>query len=293
MRIALLLVAAALAAAGESPVRSVADDGRITVELAGIPVAVELALVEWPEGGEARRAAVARLRELLGSAGELGHEPDYGVAATGVGRVSLAAKGRDVAVALVEAGLVRAAAGQGTHARRLALAQDKAKAARAGVWAFGAQTASAQSSGQAARPATPAASGSEVVSELGSSYYYPAGHRAVASVNPQRLTRYATAAAAEKAGKRAPPPETELPKGEDRATADAIFEQGRALMKQAMSMGPSAERDRLYAQAFPILGRAVQIYDKLSDANPKDGALAEQLRVANQMRHAAMKYRRA
>jgi hypothetical protein len=225
------------------------------------------------------------------------HDPSFGTD-QGAGRVVMRAKAGDLGEQLASAGLVRIQSGSHTTARLALIAQDRAKKAKTGLWAETAAPAVAVATRTTPPPvatvsASPTAPGAEVVSELGSAYFYPVGHRAVASVNPQRLTRYRDEASARKAGKQPAPEAIALPTGTGRAAADQAFEAGKALMAKAMDMGASPERDRLYAQAFPVLARAVELYNQLAEQSPDDAALLEQLRVANQMRHAAMKYRRS
>jgi endonuclease YncB( thermonuclease family) len=291
-----LLAICALSAGDAWPVQSVGDDGRIQILLRGIPVSLTLAHVEWPEDPAARAAAVARLRQLATGTAEVGYDPAYGTD-QGAGRVVMKVKAGDLGEQLAGSGLVRIQPGTTTTARLAAMAQERAKRAKTGLWAETAPApvvaAARPPAPVAAAAAAPASTGAEVVSELGTAYFYPPGHRAVASVNPQRLIRYRDEASARKAGKQPAPEEVALPSGSDRKAADATFEAGRAIMAKAMDMGASPERDRLYAQAFPVLARAVELYNQLAERAPDDAALLEQLRVANQMRHAAMKYRRS
>lgn len=295
MRTAFLVLWSCALVAGDAwPVQTITDDGRVQILLKGIPVTLSLAHVEWPEEPAARAAAVARLRQLATGSVEAFHDPSFG-SDQGAGRVAMRAKAGDVGEQLAGAGLVRVQSGSHTTARLAVIAQDRAKKAKSGLWAAEASTPVVVAARNEPPRTTAAAapSGSEVVSELGSSYFYPVGHRAVASVNPQRLTRYRDEASARKAGKQPAPEDIALPTGTGRAAADAAFAAGKALMAKAMDMGASPERDRLYAQAFPVLARSVELYNQLAEQSPDDAALLEQLRVANQMRHAAMKYRRS
>ena len=291
-----LALCSALAAADGVTLNGVTEQGRLQAVISGIPVALELARIEWPADATQRKTAVEALRSLASGRASVDHDAAFGLSDTGAGRVRVSvAGGKDLSEQLVLKGLVKASPGNDTMARLLAVAQSKAQQAKAGIWAAPTTTtttttATATTTTTTTTPA--GASGTPVFSELGSKYYYPKGHRAIASVSSQRLTEYASAAAAEKAGKQAAPTEVALPAGKDKATAASLVEQARGLFRQAMEGGVGSQRDALLTQAFPIASRAVEIYNALAEASPNDEALLETASEASRLRHGIMKSRR-
>jgi endonuclease YncB( thermonuclease family) len=131
-------------------------------------------------------------------------------------------------------------------------------------------------------------------SEIDSKYYFPSGHKGVATVNPQRLIFYSDEAAAQKAGKTISP-QVELdtlPSDATEASADQVYAKGKLLYTQAIDAGNNSNRDALYARAFVILSAAMRSYSALVEAHPNDDALGEKLRECMQFRYGSLKQRR-
>jgi hypothetical protein len=296
MRLLILLVCAtALSAADAYPVIGITDAGRLVVQYRGIPVSFELAHVEAPADEVARRAYVDQLRTLSKNGQvELVHDASFGVDELGVGRVHAKLKSGDLSELLVGKGLAKLRSGQTSHPSEslVKMAQDKASKAKLGLWSTG-DTAASSTAVAKADPKPAASPKAAFVSELGSNYYYPAGHSAVSGVNPQRLIGYASEDLARKAGKR---PNTandlKLPEGDGEDSADKAFAMGKDIVQKAAGQGATPERDQLYAQAYLPLTRAMNIYSALVEKRPNDEALAEKMRTCMQMRYSTVKYRR-
>ncbi len=180
-------------------------------------------------------------------------------------------------------------------------AEGKAKAAHQGIWNSSLLTASASepsvSTAAPAAPTAPAAAGGPpgpFCSEIDSTYYYPSGDSAVANVNAQRLIYYPDEDAAKRAGKQASAEHTVAVPASDgsEASADAIYDQGKDIYAKAIDAGNTPERDKLYAQAFVVLTKAMQVYSALCEKKPNDDALGEKLRRCMQLRYGSVKQRR-
>ncbi len=303
----LLLVAAcgpALHSVDTFPVAAVPAADRVIVAMyRGIPVNLPLAHLEVPEA--TRTQAKERLTKLLtGKRVDVRWAAGFGADASGTGRVQLVVDGVNVNETLVKEGLARYQPGGTTEAayeEPLRLAQEQAKRKQAGVWAAGAAApASVVAAVPAAVPTSPVttAAGAAVskgafASELDSRYYYPANHRAIASVNAQRLIWYRDEDTARKAGKQTPPPEaSELKFDHSPAGAESAFAKGKELYAQAIAMGNTSERDTMYGQANVYLTKSVQIYSGLLESRPDDEIMGEKMRVANQLRYGTIKQRR-
>jgi endonuclease YncB( thermonuclease family) len=142
--------------------------------------------------------------------------------------------------------------------------------------------------------AAPASFPGPFCSEIDSKYYFPSGHKGVASVNPQRLIFYADEADAQKAGK-AISPQIELdtlPSDATEAGADQVYAKGKLIYTQAIDAGNNSNRDALYARAFVILSAAMRTYSALVEAHPNDDALGEKLHQCMQFRYGSLKQRR-
>ena len=279
----------------------VVDGDRVVVTVGGAPVALPLAHVEIPEGQ--RAAAKEQLvRAAKGKAVVISYLPDYGIDAAGSGRVHLLLGGADLNAALIESGVARFQPGARPAAidKALKAAQDKASKAKRGLWAADAVAAKpapveneAKASPGAKSPPGGVAKG-EFASELNNKYFYPAGHRALGNINPQRLIWYRDEAAAKKAGKQLAPLERASAAGDGtEANADSVFAEGRDLYQQAIAAGNSDARDQLYEKAFVKLSDAMNIYGALVEKDEKNEALAEKLRVCMQLRYGSVKQRRA
>jgi len=239
-----------------------------------------------------------------GKAVVISYAPEYGTDANGSGKVHLLLAGADLNTALVETGVARYQPGTRVAIavdKAMKAAQDKATKAKRGLWAADAVVAAKPAApGENEAKAAPAAkvqAGSlttgEFASELNNRYFYPAGHRALGNVNPQRLIWYKDEAAAKKAGKQPAPLEDAVaPGGGTEANADSVFAQGRDLYQQAIAAGNTDARDHLYEKAFVKLSDAMNIYGALVEKDESNEALAEKLRVCMQLRYGSVKQRR-
>ncbi len=322
---ACLGLGSALSAAETCPVIAVKAPDHVVLKFQGLPVEVPLACIEVPADEAARSACQARLADLVGGKKvQLVWKASYGSDADGAACVQLSVNGTNVNVALVADGLARFHASDGldqTLAKAMDAAQEKAKSAHQGIWAAPSKepesaappaTASAAPAAPAAPAATtPAADTTASVtaaptaaaaatppgpfcSELDSSYFYPSGSPAVANINPQRMIYYPDESSAQRAGKQPSPEastETITSDGSE-ASADAIFAKGKEIYAEAIDAGNTPKRDQLYAQAFTVLTKAMQVYSKLCEASPDDEKLGEKLRVCMQLRYGSVKQRR-
>jgi len=304
---AVAAVAGPLLGADTFSVTEVVAGDRVVITVGGAPVALPLAHIEIPEAQ--RAAAKDQLTKAAkGKAVVISYAPGYGTDANGSGKVHLLISGGDLNTALVESGVARYQPGTRIVAavdKAMKAAQDKAEKAKRGLWAAGAVVAAAKPAPAAApveneTKAAPAAKSppggaakGDFASELNNKYFYPAGHRALANVNPQRLIWYKDEAAAKKAGKQpAPLGDTAAPMAATLANADSIFAQGRDIYQQAIAAGNSDARDTLYGQAFVKLSDAMNIYGALVEKDENNEALAEKLRVCMQLRYGSVKQRR-
>lgn len=310
----LVLVSAMRLAAEAVPVVSAAGPDRVVIKAFGVPVVLTLAHLDVPADAAAQKACQDKLQSLVGGKnGTLSYGDGFGTDASGSGKVHLSIAGTDVAQTLIENGLARFAAGDKanpSYDKLLTIAQERAQKGKKGVWAAGAAAPAAVAAAKPAKPAAPAtttasaapqapAAGAKpatkgaFASELNNKYYYPAGHRALANVNAQRLIYYADEAAAKKAGKIAPPAESASASLEPtEANADKIYEEGKEIYAQAIAAGNSDKRDVLYEQAFVKLSDAMNIYGALVEKDENNEALAEKLRACMQLRYGSVKQRR-
>jgi endonuclease YncB( thermonuclease family) len=289
MRLTLaFLCSAALAAAEHGEILAVLGPDRIAIQYYQLPVVVRLAEIEIP--AEHAEQAQARLGEATGKKSNITWAPDLGADDAGTPRVYVAIGGASASLSevLVEAGLARfTPLGQGGRQReRLAAAEVKAKKTKAGVWALAAAPS------PAAAPAAPAKSAAgQFVAEVDGKHFYPADAPEAARLNAKRLVRYASEAAARKAGKQpyAPSAPGAIATLEE---ARAAYGRAKALCEQAAGQGPTEERDKLYERAFLELSGAMQVFSAAAEAKPADEALGEELRQCTQLRYAAMKSKR-
>jgi len=296
----------ALHSAETFPVTAVPAADRVVVALyRGIPVNLPLAHLEVPDA--TRSQAKDRLTKLLtGKRVDVRWSTGFGADAAGTGRVQLVVDGVSVNETLVKEGLARYTPGTTTepaYEDPIRLAQDMAKRKQVGVWSAAAAPAAVvavAAPAPAAMPAgsVPSAAGAALAkgafaSELDSRFYFPANHRAIASVNSQRLIYYRDEDTARKAGKLAPPPEaTDLKFDNTPAGAEAAYAKGKEIYAQAIAMGNTSERDTLYGHANVYLTKSVQIYSGILETRPDDQAMGEKMRLANQLRYGTIKQRR-
>jgi hypothetical protein len=288
-----LSAAAVMAIASESAtVLGVPAPDQLLVEWRGIPVVLPLAYLA--EAGDACRDRLQKLAQ--GKVVELQWLPAFGTTAAGAGKLLISLAGVPLNRSVVEAGLAKYQPGEKADSaadKIIAMAQDKARKGKLGLWAetvvaAAAKPAAKGTSQETAKAAPPTG---KYCAELSSRYYYPIGHKALANVDSQRLIHYADEAAAKRAGKRVAPAETETVAAPTMANADRLFQEGKSLCSQAMAKGNSPERDKLYGDAFPKLNQATQIYASLAEKDQSDD-MQEKLRQCMQMRYSSMKYRR-
>ncbi|MHC5068502.1 MAG: thermonuclease family protein [Planctomycetota bacterium] len=288
-----MALVAALAAASE-PVIAVVDADAVVVNYKRLPVHLKLADIEVPAAY--REQAKARLEELLADGSvQVMYAEGFGVDDRGTGLVHLKAGRHHINGVLVEEGLARfiGDATASRHAQAVLSYQDRAQRAKAGLWAEAAApepapvVASARQ--PAARPAATQPSG-PFCAELDGSFYYPSDAAVVADIHPRRRIYYASRAAAERAGKRAPPEQIDVAAA-GRDQADSLFDRGRGLYADALAAGNTPRRDELYGEAFVVLTQALQVYTRLADAEGGT-ALDERIRETSQLRYGAMKQRR-
>ncbi len=303
-------VAAVAGAAGASEsctVVGVAGPDRVVVDYAGLPVDLPLAYVEAPSDASAREACQKQLASLVGSQRvTVSWRKGFGTDTDGAARVRMTVGGKDVSTELVAGGFARYSPGASGSAERdvedpIKSAEAKAKDAHQGIWGEPASAPAAEPSSTASAPAAPAgptaAAGGPpgpFCSEIDSTYYYPSGDATVANVNPQRLIFYPDEDAAKRAGKQPSPGHGVAVPASDgsEASADAIYDQGKDIYARAIDAGNTPERDQLYAQAFVVLTKAMQVYSALCEKRPTDDALGEKLRRCMQLRYGSVKQRR-
>lgn len=291
----LLFCSAALLASAESAtVLGAPAPDQLLVQWHGIPVIVPLAYV-----ADASDGCQAKLEQLAkGKTVELQWLPHFGTTSSGAGRLFISLNDIPLNRSVIEAGLATYQPSTTPNAasdKIIAMAQDKARRAKAGRWANNTtpHTTSPPVVATIAKPAsaqkTPITLG-YFCAELGSTHYFPAGHKAVASVDSQRLIYYPDEAAAKRAGKLAPPTESAAvaPTLEN---AERLYQEGRQMCVLAVSKGNSPERDKLYGDAFPKLNQATQIFSVLVEKNPTED-IQDQMRACMQLRYSSIKYRR-
>lgn len=286
-----------------APVVAVAGPDRVIIKAFGVPIALTLAHLDIPADEAQRKACQDQLNKLVAGKNVLvSYSAEFGNDGSGNGKIHLSIAGTDVAQTLIDGGFARFAKAEQAspnYDKMLTIAQEKAQKGKKGVWAGGAAapvvaakpTPTAKPA-PAAKPEPVAAKGA-FASELNNAFYYPAGHRAVANVNPQRLIYYPDEAAAKKAGKKAPPAESSASSLEpSEANADKLFNQGKEIYSQAIAAGNSDKRDDLYGEAFVKLSDAMNIYGPLVEKDENNEALGEKLRVCMQLRYGSVKQRR-
>jgi endonuclease YncB( thermonuclease family) len=322
--LALVALAAAASAADPSPVVGVPAADRVVIRYQGLPVDVPLANLEVPKEPGARSACQQRLSSLVsGKKVDVIYKPGFGNDDAGAARVQIVAGGANVNELLVSGGYARYARSPRPEPEDEAIrkAQERAQSNKAGVWSNAGVWAAAadapapatdapvvaandQPAAQPA-PAAPQTSAPVVAapaikpkgpfcSEINSQYFYPSDDRAVANVNPQRLIYYPDEATAKRAGKQ-PSPQSQVADiqsdgSED--SADKIFAQGKEIYAEAIAKGNTPERDQMYAQAYVVLSKAMQVYSALCEAHPDDDKLGEKLRQCMQLRYGSVKQRR-
>ena len=282
MRVPLLLLAMAFAAAAESyQVASVPAGDRVVIQYKGLPIAVGLALIEVPPAQQAgAREALIALTDK--KTAELIYLADYGVDANGGARVQLQVGKTTLNEELVARGLAKYQATAKPSAAEgiLKRAQDKAQKAGLGLWKG------------AAAPATVTLAKGPFCSELDNGYYYPTGAREVANVSAQRLIYYPDEATAQKAGKRKAIKVEAVKRGTTEGDADAAYASGKEIAGRAVDAGNTTARDELYEKAYQDLTQAMQIYTALVEAKPEDEALSGKLHDCMQLRYGTVKMRR-
>jgi hypothetical protein len=299
----LVLVAACHSADAETyAVTGVTGADRVVLQYRGLPVNLALSHLEVPTDSAAQRACQERLSALVKDKKvDVVYDASFGAASDGAARVQLLANGQNVNEQLVLAGLARyraAAKVDPLYDDKIKRAEDKARAAKSGIWAAAAPaTAATQPPAVNADKLTnvkAVAPTGPFCSELDSKFYYHTGDAAVANVHAQRLIFYADEAAAKRAGKSAnPAPAASAAPGDGSESAgDKIFAQGKDLYAQAQAKGNTSDRDVLYEKAYTILSQAMNIYGALVEKRPDDERLAEKLRECMQLRYGSIKQRR-
>ena len=293
------LSVATLAPALTADVVSIGDDGRVVARVGEIPVLLALGHVALPGEPALRKQAVERAMQLAGgkSATVVWH-PGFGQDPAGAGRVHLRVGTSLINAVLIEEGLagyLSDGTETGSHAKLFAMLEKKARDAKRGVWgAAGAQpvVAAPPPSGGATPAAAAPAAKLPFCAELNGRYYYASDAPEVARTPANRLIYYRSEAEAKKAGKQ-PAPQQVAAVSVDRGSADSLFARGNEIYTRAVNLPASAERNKLYDEAFQVLTQAMQVYSQLVEKNPKDAALEESLRRTSQLRYGAMKQRTA
>lgn len=288
--ILILLLAGGAVGAEPGEVLNALGSDRLSIQYFQLPIVVRLAELEIPP--ETAERAEAMLAAVVGKRATIAWQADLGADEAGTPRVyvTVGADPEPLNEALVRAGLARfAPLGTGGRARdRLAAAQDKAKKAKAGLWAAGTEAAVAAVPSQA--PAAPRAGG-PFCAEVDGRIFYPSDSPEAARLNPRRVVFYASEAAARKAGKSAARPSA-APAVNGLDGARAALAHGKSLIEQAAGAPPDEKRDALYERAFLELSAAMQVMTPLAEAHPDDERLGADLHACMELRYAAMKSRR-
>ena len=311
-----LLFATSQMGFSQEKVLKVESTSRILVSYKSLPVYLSLAHVELPPGPTAQKKAIARLTELINGKGvDVLFDEAYGLDDQGAPLVYLREGKTFVNVILVSEGLVRYKPSDNptTYERLLANAASMAERNQLGLFAANAAKeepapenkketkipdliAPPPKAQKTTKPPKKVAKvGERFASELNGRYYYPEGHPALARVHKNRIIYYNDEESARTAGKERAPNvnDSTIPKDDGTLqSAQAVFEVAQGMLAKAQAMPATPERDRAYTEALHVFTDCVRRFSSLVEKDPNNGALAEQLRRAMQLRYGAMKMRR-
>jgi len=305
-----LVVGLVSAVPAAEEVLAVPSGDHVVVSIDRIPVRVQLADIEVPQRGDLPRQAQQRVSDLiLGQEVQVIHKSEFGVDATGTGRVHIKAGPQHINAILVSEGLARYVPASETptsYANLVKFAEKDAKEDGRGVWGMPPEQPAAEpgpvlaavdepEQPRAQEPAGDVTDTAEVrgafVAELNGRYYYLADDPRVSSINPRRLIQYRTETAAKRAGKQPAPEQVSVADaGIEEATQ--LLADGERIYSEAIAAGNTSRRDDLYGEAFVKLTQAMQVWSRLAEQNPGDAEIAENLRRTMQLRYGAMKQRR-